>query len=74
MSTNLSQKNLESSLRAKLQRLGFGLLKSRYCHPELKAFYAGFMILNRDMNVVVEGAWPREFSLTLADVEQFVTD
>ena len=61
-------KNRESRLRGKLDRMSYRLIKSRSRDDRVLG-YGGFMILDKWKNVVVDGAVPHAFSLSLDDVE-----
>lgn len=61
----------EARVRSKLKRAGYSVRKPRYRNPELRDFYAGYMIIDGHTNNVVAGGHPRAFSLTLEEVEEF---
>ena len=64
----------EARVRAKLRRAGYFLRKSRYRNPELRNAFPGYMIIHGDTNTVVAGACPREFSLTLEEADEFLSE
>lgn len=61
----------ERRARSAAKKLGLSIRKSRFRHPELRAAYGGFMLVSED-NVIVAGANPRAFSMSLVEVEDFV--
>ena len=63
----------EARLRSKLKRSGYLLRKTRFRDPGLRSTYPGYMILDGD-NRIVAGGYPREFSLTLEDAENFLQE
>ncbi len=63
----------EARLRARLKRQGYRLQKSRFRNPELRATYSGYMIIDNN-NRIAAGVYPREFSLTLEEAENFLQE
>lgn len=59
-------------LRRAAARQGLQLIKSRRRDPRALD-YGGWMITELSTNTVVAGATPREFSMSLDDVERYLT-
>lgn len=59
-------------LRRAAARQGLQLIKSRRRDPRALD-YGGWMITEFSTNTVVVGATPREFSMSLDDVERYLT-
>lgn len=74
MASNPELKKREAVLRRQLNRKGFSLRKSRYRIPEVRAAHDGYMIIHLETNTIVAGARPREFSLTIDEAAQFLTE
>jgi hypothetical protein len=68
-----SKKVRENRLRKKLDRMGYRLEKSRL-RDDRAVGYGGYLIADKWKNVVVDGARPYEYCLSLNDVETFTEE
>jgi hypothetical protein len=60
-------------LRRAAARQGLQLVKSRRRDPRALD-YGGWMITELSTNTIVAGATPREYSMSLDDVEKYLTE
>ena len=65
-----SEKVRENRVRRMLKRQGYSLMKSRRRDPQALD-YGGYMIIDDEINGVVFGSNPYEFSATLDNVEDW---
>jgi hypothetical protein len=63
----------ESHLRSKLKKMGYRLQKNRARDPQSDN-YGGYMIIDETTNLIVDGAHPFEFSLSLNEVDNFTKE
>ncbi len=65
------EKVMENRFRRALARRGYSLQKSRRRDPRALD-YGGYMIIDPGTNSVIAGGSPREFSMSLSEVEAWL--
>lgn len=60
----------EDRARRTARKFGLAVRKSRYRKPALQAAYGGYMLVDTSKNIIVAGAHPSAFSLTLDELEE----
>jgi hypothetical protein len=64
----------ERRARRLAQKAGLALHKSRYRIPELRAAYPGYMLVDLNTRVIVEGAYPNAFASSLEEIEAYLVE
>jgi hypothetical protein len=64
----------ERRARRLAQMAGLALHKSRYRIPELHAAYPGYMLIDLNTHVIVEGAYPDAFASSLEEIEEYIAE
>lgn len=62
----------EARIRRAASKINLIVRKSRYRHPELKAFMGGYMLVDAADNAAVLGAQPNAYSANLDEIEDYV--
>jgi hypothetical protein len=62
----------ERRVRRMAESAGLALHKSRYRIPELRAAYPGYMLVDLNTRVIVEGAYPTAFASSLEEIEAYL--
>lgn len=64
----------EARIRRAASKSNLIVRKSRYRHPELKAFMGGYMLVDAADNAAVLGAHPNAYSANLDDIEAYLRE